>query len=438
MDPIIVFWIILIIISVISVVLAIVVAIVGCTCLTPEKIMRIVFPYITKSGNHNVIYGFIIPKTSIVFHFFYMIFVVGYILFLILFNSFLTVSTEYNPDDRLDCFTLYNGSLLEVVSEEQAEMDNVTSIVCAGWKLDIGEGVGHIGGILTLSWVFVSIWLWIRLNLYHKAYNYRINGKRALGGCCTVVLYLFDLIFILCNGSASILLIIMYYQLLLSPISLTNSPLYNLPLYNLPVRAKEVLDIILLSIILQSGVAVFPSQKRAKTLTEHCKDAVEDPQEEQEGELEEIVNRLTRNGAQDPQRQVDHLVELGQMECKKALADTYYYNIAKLRNRDTRIFMTKRQMNIEEQKEEEMTTVNEKEMKKIAQVAYCRITQVSTSSSDSAARPDEGEQDSNQGTDEIRNRSTNDPSNEEMSSNTSTQEDETSNQGDKVIPVSQQ
>ena len=407
---------------VISVVLAIVVAIAGCKCLTPEKVLRIVFPYITKSGNHNVIYGFVIPKKYIWFHFIHMTNALACILFVILFNSFITFSNKYNPYDGLDCVAFdNNGSILEVVSEEQAEMDNVTRIVCFGLKWDIGEGVGYIGGILALSWVSVSIWLWIRLNLYYKANNCLINGKRALCCCGIVVLQLIDIIFGLCTTFAPIPLIIIIIM-------------YDL----LPV--KQTLDIALLIIILNSGNAVIPSQKRAKTLTEHCKDAVEDPQEEQEGEgeLEEIVNRLTRNGAQDPQRQVDHLVELGQMECKKALADTYYNNIAKLRDRDTRIGLTKKETKTVEQKEEEMTTVNEKEMKKIAQVAYRKIAQVSTSSSDSAARPDEGEQDSNQGTDETSNRSTNDPSNEEMSSNTSTQEDETSNQGDKEIPVSQQ
>ena len=314
----------------ISIITALGVLIVGCTCYPQDKMMRIVFPYIRKSGNHNVIYGFIIP--NIKFHFCYLVCVVAITLLDMLFNVVIITSTKYNPYDDLDCFRYCNnGSIIKVESEEQADMDNVT-IRCYGWNLDIAGGIGHAAAILTLSWISVSVALWVKLNLFHKADNGKKNGTcfiKALGYCGYVILILLQLFLIVCTIGAII-----------------GSCVFVIK-YNLPI--KEFLEIGLISAILLSGLFVFPGHKEAKTLADCCKEAVENNIGKQEDALNDIKRRLTGR-VQDHQIQVDLLVELAELECKKALGDIYYYDI-----------------------EEEKDTVSEEEMKTITQVAYRKI-----------------------------------------------------------------
>ena len=96
---------------------------------------------------------------------------------------------------------------------------------------------------------------------------------------------------------------------------------------------------------------MLPSRKKPKSLADCCKEAVKDEQGEEEGALDEILTgRL-----QDHQFQVDLLVELAELECKKALADMYYYSID------------------EDNIEDDRNTISEEEMKTIAQVAYRKV-----------------------------------------------------------------
>ena len=325
--------IVFVILACISITTALGVFIVGRTrCYPPDKMMRIIFPYIRKSGNHNVIYGFIIPNIKL--HFYYMVYIVALTLLDMLFNAVITTSNRYNPYDDLDCFGYCKkGSIIKVESEEQAEMDNVTDIRCYGWNTDIAGGIGHAAALLTLSWVFVSIALWVKLNLFHKAKNGIKNGptcfKKALGWCGRVILILVQVFLIVCTIGA----------IIGSCVSVIKN--------NLPI--KEFLEIGLISSILLSGLFVSPGQKKAKTLADCCKEAVEDNKGQKEDALNSIKIRL-KERVQDHQIQVDLLVELAELECKKALADIYYYGI-----------------------EQEKDTVSEDEMKTITQVAYRKI-----------------------------------------------------------------
>ena len=331
-----------VVLAIISLMTGIVVGVVG--YFRKEKMLMKVFPYIKKSGDDITIFDFIIHERYIKAHFYYVILVVTLIIFIVLFNAFFSITSKYNPYDGLDCFALYNnGSIIEVVSEEQAKMETVTRVTCIGWNLDIATGIGHAAAILTLSWILVSIMLWIKLKLYYKRLTCcDCSDKREL-----VALITFHLLFTLCIIVTTFLLIIFVAT-------------YNLPL-------TEVLDILLISVNLFSGLTVFPSHKKRKTLAKHCKEAVEDRQGEEEGALVPIKDRLRR--VQNHQIQVDHQVdrleELAELECKKVLE--------------------------EDKKEREWDIVNEDEMRKIVQVAYRKV-----------APDDEREQSSEQtSTDEI-------------------------------------
>lgn len=331
------FVITLVILQVISSVTALIVAIVGWIRFTPEKMMMKVFPYIKKSGNHYVMFGFIISKRSIKFHYFYVMLVVQMILLIVLFNATFTISYNYNPYDDLDCFALYNETITKVVSEEQAESENVTEMRCYGWNLDITGGIGHAGGAMTLAWIFSSIVLWIKLHLNHKIINCIKNSKTSFGYCGIVTLFLFQCVL----GAGTLL------AAQLSGVLVT---VYKL-------HPKVVFDITLVSYILISGLLVFPHQKKPKSLADCCQEAVENKQGRQEQYLIPIKNRLRR--ARDTPIQVDLLVELAQLECKKTLGDVYYYGIE--------------DENEEDENREKMNTILEEEMKIIAQVAYRKV-----------------------------------------------------------------
>ena len=305
----------------ISYMTAIIVGVVGWHCLTPEEMLRKVFPYIKKSGNHNVVFGFIITKRSIRYHYFYLINLVALIIFEILINAVIITSYKYNPYDNLDCFISYNGSIIKLESEEQAKMDNVTHTLCYGWNFDIGGGIGHTVALLTLSWIFSSIVLWVKLKWWYKATICIKEGEKFIGYCSYVTLFLFQVFLLLCSIAA------LYSALILLR-------------FNLHVPLKVYADVALVCTVLVSGLLVFPAQKKSKSLADHCKEAVENKQGEEERALEEIRNRLTER-VQDP-HQVNLLLELAELECKKAL--------------------------------EENETVSEDEMKTIAQVAYHKVT----------------------------------------------------------------
>ena len=145
--------------------------------LTIEKFLRMVFPYIKKSGNHNVIFGFIISKESIIALYFYTSYVILLILLDISVNM-ITFTYQYNPYDGLECFGVDgNNSRIRVNTESEAV--NVTRLVCMGWNTDIGGAVGHAGGVLTLSWILASIVLWVKLNLSYMAIR-KLKNKRKL------------------------------------------------------------------------------------------------------------------------------------------------------------------------------------------------------------------------------------------------------------------
>ena len=325
-------------ILVLSYVVEFVLLIVGCIYYTrikstPEKMLKKVFPYIKKSGSHIVIFGFIIPKKCITFHFIYMALVVKSVLFVVLYNTFLTTSNTYSPHDGLDCTAFYtNGSKLEVTSEEQAESENVTEIRCYGWNTDIAGGIGHAAAILTLSWLFVSIVLWIKLNWHHAAKNCIYNGKNCVAGIiCLVALYLIQILIVL--GLIVVPIVMLVYK----------------------VPQDQILDIELVAIVLASGLVIVPDRKKEKSLAEYCKETVENNKGKEEEALVPIKNRLTER-VRDHPIQVDLLVELAELECKKALGDIYYYDI-----------------DSEKKRGESKDTITEEEMKTIAQVAYRKI-----------------------------------------------------------------
>ena len=92
------------VIMVISILTSLVVLIVGCVCITPKRVLMKVFPYIKESGNNIIIFGFIIKKKYMMgVHWFYVCLIIAWILIIVLFNTFLIISTKYNPYDGLNC-----------------------------------------------------------------------------------------------------------------------------------------------------------------------------------------------------------------------------------------------------------------------------------------------------------------------------------------------
>ena len=137
--------------------------IVGYCFLTPDKLVRTIFPYIKRKGDNTVAFGFILSKSNIRRETFWWMVVAVFTITIIFCNQIFIIQNSYdtNPYLASDCFYTSNHNL---VMKEAPEED----ITCFAINLNLGGAVGHVTGVLALCWVVMSIVTWILLNLIYK------------------------------------------------------------------------------------------------------------------------------------------------------------------------------------------------------------------------------------------------------------------------------
>ena len=265
------------------------VGVVGCCCLTPDKMVRIVFPYIKKDGKHITIFGFIAKTQFVQERFYMMLLVVGTITYVVLTNAFLTVSYKYNPYDDLECF-FTNHSRVEQLSPDEA-INLEEEVRCFAWKIDIGGAVGRATGTLVFSWIIVSIVMWLTLQLGHifkeKLKNTRSKTDKMVKICSRVLLIAIQ--FTIYVGTFLII------ALAIASLVFTWIPYYS------------YLEIGLFTIILSSGIIQRGLvMKQPENMKDYCGELVQsiDQQPGQTLELIEAFKKMTREHLSDLDRTI--------------------------------------------------------------------------------------------------------------------------------------
>ena len=159
---------------------AVTVGLVGCCILKPDKLVRIVFPYIKRKGNDNVMFGYIISKRVMTYGLFITTLTIVFQTVLVFLSN---IFTEYPLNDNpytaksieFDCYYLMNYSLVEEYSK--AVLIMLEPVWCFAINFNITAANGQATGALALSWLIVSVETWILLNVNNKIKKYSKNVK---------------------------------------------------------------------------------------------------------------------------------------------------------------------------------------------------------------------------------------------------------------------
>ena len=129
---------------------AVIAGLVGWYVLKPDKMVRIMFPYIRRNSNNTVMFGFILKEYQIyglfwgVIGIIYQVILTFWLNILIYKNSFSDASVE------LQCFYC-NSTIAELTVVERLELDK--DITCYAINYNIAGAMGQATGALALGWV---------------------------------------------------------------------------------------------------------------------------------------------------------------------------------------------------------------------------------------------------------------------------------------------
>uniref|UniRef100_A0A1X7TKX1 Uncharacterized protein n=1 Tax=Amphimedon queenslandica TaxID=400682 RepID=A0A1X7TKX1_AMPQE len=156
---------------------------------SPDKLVRIMFPYINRHGTQTVMFGYVIGRVYIIF-LFVIILVNIYFTMAIFFAHVVIVRSEtYNPFGGFDCFDENRNEVNSTTMREAFELRRSNrTIECYAWQLNMAGAVGQATGTLLFSWAVVSVVTWIILKTHkkisrskYKKYKDRILGVIQFG-----------------------------------------------------------------------------------------------------------------------------------------------------------------------------------------------------------------------------------------------------------------
>ena len=149
----------------------------GCHALEPNKLVRIMFPFLKKkpSGHTYMFSNFELSSADKKLCYFMMLQVVFQTTFIFL-SAFVKTSYTYNPYDDIDCYFFSNLSKVEVSPQEALKLEE--HIQCFTWQFNIGGAVGQATGTLAFTWLVSSVMIWIFVHLNHNASYKESNCKR--------------------------------------------------------------------------------------------------------------------------------------------------------------------------------------------------------------------------------------------------------------------
>ena len=159
----------------VSFMIAVAVGLVGHCILKRDKLVRIVFPYIRKRGNDNVMFGYIISKRVMTYGLFLTTLTIVFQTVLVFLSNILIGyplnDKPYAKSMELDCYYLMNYSLVEEYSKAVLTILELEEVWCFAINFNIAAASGQATGALALSWLIVSVETWILLNVNNKIKN---------------------------------------------------------------------------------------------------------------------------------------------------------------------------------------------------------------------------------------------------------------------------
>ena len=149
----------------------------GCHALEPNKLVRIMFPFLKKkpSGHTYMFSQFELSSADKKLCYFMMLQVVFQTTFIFL-SAFVKTSYTYNPYDDIDCYFFSNLSKVEVSPQEALKLEE--HIQCFTWQFNIGGAVGQATGTLAFTWLVSSVMIWIFVHLNHNYNSHEGKSKK--------------------------------------------------------------------------------------------------------------------------------------------------------------------------------------------------------------------------------------------------------------------
>ena len=168
-------------------VFTVIVGLVGYHILKPDKLLRIVFPYIKRKGNRtavkgnntaveNEMFGSNLSKGAITLLFFMALKIIFYSIWIFFSDTFAIYEGYNNPYSiKLNCF-YDNGTLVELSSLKQT----MEPVWCYAINTNIAKAAGLATGALAVAWLIASIetWIIIKVKKYIGVKNGNSNKKK--------------------------------------------------------------------------------------------------------------------------------------------------------------------------------------------------------------------------------------------------------------------
>ena len=298
-----------------GIVIAVIVGSVGKKALEPDKLVRIIFPYIRRSGDSTVVFGYILREDHVKKLFWFVLLIIFSITWIFFTNILIQYSGNNNPyaDSSIEvgCFFDKNKSRADLSQVERfhknksrANLSQVEQlegkIDCFAINFNIAAAMSQAASMLALGWLVVSIPTWAKLNA-DKIKDIIKDWWRELKNCCPKVRNAccctvteldhckIFVVFIVC--------IIIFFVFVLSFVFKYE-------------YIATLIQLLLIIIILLSTIFIVLDtniKKEPKTLEDYCKENLKEPPKDG------IKKNL--------------LIEMAILEFKKLLASRYINNI---------------------------------------------------------------------------------------------------------------
>ena len=235
----------------------VIVLLVGCCVLRPDKLVRIIFPYIRRNGNNTVVFGFILTTRHIRGLFVGVCSIIVQVTWTFCANILIIYTNNNNlfsaTSIELKCFYA-NDTIANLTAIERLQLEK--NIFCFAINYNIAGAMGQATGTLALGWVVASILTWIALNVNYCIVQ-RIKNSKKKFRCYELFLLIIITLTIIASGS--IIVIVLYF----------NAQLF---LYHIKPENATIIIILIAVVYIIHNPDI---RKEPKSLEEHCRETME-------------------------------------------------------------------------------------------------------------------------------------------------------------------